>query len=283
MRPIRKKYQVGELAKLLGISSQMIRNYEKKGLLSPSRLDSNYRSYEAPDLTLLFLLRKYRAFGYSLDEIKELVTQDSESLLDQETQLLAQIDQEIERLCTLKQYVNQEISALEEYHRFADGIRMETMPHMRGFFYRDNRTLNRSIFHSSQFASIAKEIPPLIYMICFSPEILESNDAAYKVGFIETAQTHAAFPKEVQQMETDDTVDYVTLYLTHVTHKENGEWATCDITNDFRESGVLQYLEENGLRVAGNIIGFKVFDKYDARSFTHSFKYWIPVLTLKQV
>lgn len=38
--------RIGEFAKLLGISDQTLRNYEKKGILIPKKLPSGYRYYD---------------------------------------------------------------------------------------------------------------------------------------------------------------------------------------------------------------------------------------------
>lgn len=43
---ILKTYKIGEIAKLLGISAETIRNYEKKGLIEPYKEDSNYRYFD---------------------------------------------------------------------------------------------------------------------------------------------------------------------------------------------------------------------------------------------
>ncbi|MFQ7539493.1 MAG: MerR family transcriptional regulator, partial [Clostridium sp.] len=41
-----KTYKIGEIAKMLGISAETIRNYEKKGLICPYKEESNYRYFD---------------------------------------------------------------------------------------------------------------------------------------------------------------------------------------------------------------------------------------------
>lgn len=39
------KMKISEFARILGVSSQTLRNYEKKGIFIPNRLPSGYRIY----------------------------------------------------------------------------------------------------------------------------------------------------------------------------------------------------------------------------------------------
>lgn len=50
------KYFVGDLARILNLSSEMIRYYEKMEMFKPHRQeDSNYRIYSAKDVILLVI------------------------------------------------------------------------------------------------------------------------------------------------------------------------------------------------------------------------------------
>ena len=44
-----KKYRIGEIAELLNVSKEMIRYYERCGIIAPDRTESNYREYSALD------------------------------------------------------------------------------------------------------------------------------------------------------------------------------------------------------------------------------------------
>ena len=67
------EYKIGEVSKMLNISKEMIRYYEKKGALSPSRVqDNNYRTYSSMDVFLLMEIKRYQALGISVKEITNL-------------------------------------------------------------------------------------------------------------------------------------------------------------------------------------------------------------------
>jgi MerR family copper efflux transcriptional regulator len=66
--------QIGELAAASGITAKMIRHYESIGLLPrPTRRDSGYRDYGAPDLHRLRFVRRAKDLGFSIDQIRELL------------------------------------------------------------------------------------------------------------------------------------------------------------------------------------------------------------------
>lgn len=66
---------IGEAAKQSGVSMKMIRHYESIGLLTaPIRTTSGYRLYAEQDIHVLRFIHRARSLGFSLDEIKELVS-----------------------------------------------------------------------------------------------------------------------------------------------------------------------------------------------------------------
>ena len=72
------EYSIGQVSRLLGLSIEGIRNYEKSGIIQSHRPeDSNYRKYNYLDITSLIRARLYRALGYSLRET-EALTNDSD-------------------------------------------------------------------------------------------------------------------------------------------------------------------------------------------------------------
>lgn len=62
---------IGELAKLGGVATSLLRYYEKEGLLEPlGRTASGYRYYAAAAIQQLLFIRKAQRYGFSLQDIK---------------------------------------------------------------------------------------------------------------------------------------------------------------------------------------------------------------------
>ena len=65
---------IGEAAKAADVSTKMIRNYERIGLLPPAkRSDSGYRLYGLRDVSVLRFIRQSRRLGFSMEQIAELI------------------------------------------------------------------------------------------------------------------------------------------------------------------------------------------------------------------
>lgn len=66
--------KIGDLSRLTQTRVETIRYYEKAGLLpEPARTSANYRAYSLNHLEQLRFIRKARALGFSLEEVRELL------------------------------------------------------------------------------------------------------------------------------------------------------------------------------------------------------------------
>lgn len=89
----KKSYTVGQLAQDTGIKPVTIRYYEKIGLLpQASRSEAGYRLYSKADHSRLLFIRRSRGLGFSLDDIRELL-----SLADRQQESCAGVDAKVEQ------------------------------------------------------------------------------------------------------------------------------------------------------------------------------------------
>lgn len=67
-------FTIGQLARLSGAGVETIRYYEREGLIAkPPRRSSGYREYPEDTLSRLRFIRRAKALGFSLKDIKELL------------------------------------------------------------------------------------------------------------------------------------------------------------------------------------------------------------------
>lgn len=73
LKQSQETFLISELAAQLDMSPHTIRFYEEKGLISPGRTPGNQRVYTAKDRARLKLILRGKRFGFSLDEIAEMI------------------------------------------------------------------------------------------------------------------------------------------------------------------------------------------------------------------
>ena len=93
-------FTISELAHQLEISPSSIRFYEEKGLIKPDRSPGNQRIYTRRNRARLKLILRGKRFGFSLDEIAEMIGAE-EANMDEVEQIDGSqifLDQKIEEI-----------------------------------------------------------------------------------------------------------------------------------------------------------------------------------------
>ncbi|MGW1376388.1 MerR family transcriptional regulator [Streptomyces sp. NPDC002446] len=87
--------RIGELAGLVGVSTRAVRHYHHLGLLAePERRANGYREYGLRDAVALARLRRLTELGLGLDEVRDVLADDSGRDLDE---VLASLDADLAR------------------------------------------------------------------------------------------------------------------------------------------------------------------------------------------
>lgn len=97
-----KTFQVKEVCEICKVTRKALLIYEEKGILTPSRVneETGYRYYSAENVSKIMLIRKFQSFGFSLDEIREYLTDTKElsEVLDRLTHLKEELEETIGQL-----------------------------------------------------------------------------------------------------------------------------------------------------------------------------------------
>ncbi|WP_163151733.1 MerR family DNA-binding transcriptional regulator [Anoxybacillus sp. MB8] len=105
-------YTISQLAEQFDVSTRTIRYYEERGLISPIRTESGQRLYTKKDRAVLKLILRGKRFGFSLDEIHEMISlfdndrtgrKQLEKTIAYGEQKLKEVTERIEDLMQLKQ------------------------------------------------------------------------------------------------------------------------------------------------------------------------------------
>ncbi len=108
-----KQYRIGEYAKYLGVTPDLLKHYEDVGIIQSQRSESGYRYYPFHMATRLIESVRLRNYGLTLREIKEIL--NDHSLDNKEVEAL--ISRHVRRL---EQEVQLDEALLDEYAAFQD-------------------------------------------------------------------------------------------------------------------------------------------------------------------
>ena len=100
---------IKEASLATGISRDMIRFYEKKGLVKPERRENGYRDYSDHDLFMLVMARQYSDIGIPLDSISSMMNNH-----DLE-QFKADIDTAIAELEKERMWIDQRLTFANDF------------------------------------------------------------------------------------------------------------------------------------------------------------------------
>ncbi|MBD2175824.1 pentapeptide repeat-containing protein [Pseudanabaena sp. FACHB-1998] len=112
---------IGELSRLAEIPTATIRYYERLGLLlEPLRSPQGYRLYAPDALERLLFIQSAKAFGLSLEEVKQLLDLQALHTIPYATfkqmvsQHLEKLDSQIQELMTQRQTITQRLERIAE-------------------------------------------------------------------------------------------------------------------------------------------------------------------------
>ncbi len=113
---------IGQISKISGLSRDTIRFYEKIGLIEAQASESpfnNYKNYTTATLERLQWIKRAKKFGFTLQEISELLTSMEENkatcsfLYEKVTTKISSIEEEIRILVATKKRIVENLDLVQ--------------------------------------------------------------------------------------------------------------------------------------------------------------------------
>lgn len=111
-----KKYSINEVSQIFNTTTNKLRFYEKKGLINPSRDETNnYRYYNKEDIGVIQTILMYRVLDLSIEDIKQIIEKDSKyNILGHFHKQWEALNDEIHRLRLLKDSIEEIMDVMYE-------------------------------------------------------------------------------------------------------------------------------------------------------------------------
>lgn len=137
------KYKVSDLSKVLGVTTNTIRRYEKEGFINSERDKSDYRWYEEFDICKTAIIRLLIKCGFTHSEIKEMLDNNSDKITEICQNRLDEIDKEMSRLYFLRHWLKDNIQLFNTLEQIGEGFMTMKNPSLRYILYsKGDRLLN---------------------------------------------------------------------------------------------------------------------------------------------
>ena len=254
---IAMEYSIGDFAALLGQSADILRYYEKVGLLRPDRDPrNNYRRYSESQALSVMNLRMYRSFRMGLPDMRRIT--QGQSVREQNAELSRKRDQIMEQIQTLQQEAKR-IEELKVFYDFA-----ETRNGMVGLVDMEESyslyVLGKGTHTDPLTLRLVREwmrhLPYTYFAVGIPKESLlsedENLDVRLGVGVLEHYQKKLSLPlsKDVETFPKGECV-----YM-HLSSSNPFELRKKDL------SPLYEFVNENGLQISSEAVGRTFAEEY---------------------
>lgn len=129
-----KKYKIGEFAREMGVSQDMIKHYEKYGIIKPEIDEqTNYRYFNIQQGEKIIESKKYRNLGFTIKESADLIfKKDFKGIKQELINKQREMEFEVEHLQAYLTQINQLLKIAD---RFEHNIANWEIVHLDGFYF----------------------------------------------------------------------------------------------------------------------------------------------------
>ena len=265
------KYKIGDVARILGISTDLLRYYEKKGVVTPYKdAHNDYRYYDSWDINFLMDCLWFKNFGFSIEQIADMVripsATDLEDIFEYKEDELRSTIRRCELLLQRSEEHRAQLQRIEPMLGVCD---IQTSPRILRYINRVGKeypsgegleTFARKWLRAMPFNHRCFEISPLA---------LNGGEDDTRWGFSlhESYVEQLDFPTE-PPMEVCDSRPCV-----HTVFSSCGKDNFTPRHLDY----ALDWMRGEGLSPAGPAIGELVASVYADNQFRGYFECWIPI------
>jgi DNA-binding transcriptional MerR regulator len=265
------RYKIGDVARILGISTDLIRYYEEKGVVSPQKDEhNNYRYYDTWDTNFLIDCIWYKHYGFGIDQIAHMLSEytcdDLLECLDNKT---VEIEANVRRQQMLLERLRQHRTSVANISNYLGKCDTRYRPAMIYYLNRHNAAYyNRSDIQ--QLSVEWQKYMPFTKRYFELPENDDKNsDAGYSWGFSLDRHYVDDFNIKIEP----PVHNLPSCYCIHSAFKSSGKNAFTPHHLDY----MYDYAKENGYTVAGKACGRLVCSVVDNGRVTGFFEAWLPV------
>lgn len=242
-----KRYSISKVAKMFGISSELLRSYERKELVLPLRDANGYRTYTKQDIYMLSTIRILKNMGYSLDEVEQLMQSNYDGALAMKKTRCMEMEQEIEYLKLKLHAIHQDCAEFEDAQSNIGHITWATSPAMLRI---NNQINDRFTCDDPEMLRWVEHLPIVRISPCFSLASITAGTDEVRFGYAVEAKLAPLLGLErTAKIQIKESANCLTTVI-----KSSGEqYLSTKMLN-----GILDYCHQHNHQLIGDIWGITI-------------------------
>lgn len=178
------KYSTNDLSKILSISGNTIRRYEKMGYLGNKRNECNgYREFDSADVEKLMYVSKYRKLEFSHKDISNIFENDIKYTQDVFEMKLSEFENKINYLMALMHMLKDDINLIGRIQEYGNNPFLFNCSAMNYIFYQVNGKLCTKET-GEDVENFIKTCNEYEYMYYFNKEHIVNGELKYNEGIV---------------------------------------------------------------------------------------------------
>lgn len=251
------KYIISELAKLLNVSTNTVRRYERFGHIKSVRDDNNgYRYYNKGDITRLMSVRVLRKYGFTHSDIIKMKDYSIQELINTYQVQMQNMDEEIAYATSLRHRLSDDLILLEKANNMKHNIYIRDCIAYSYVLYQSGEKLlmeENRIKKIHEYLYLAPKVQ-MIYII--RKEDIENENIVINMGWavkvFDLEQFHIKENEYTERYNTRKTLMSLEKTPAIVNKMDN-----IQVNNQLLKEP-LAYLKKENLRLDGDILGVKI-------------------------
>ena len=243
-----KTYTIGEMARMLGVTAETIRYYERKNIIRPiHNEESGYRYYTTWDLHMIIRARCYLGFGFTIEQTADILQKENIGEIDdvlsgQEKALEQQIIYQMNLLKKLRANRTLIRDSKERSHQ----LTVQMSPAM----YRVNTQVNYELILSKEeqreIRKMCEKVPFVFSTALFRKEDIEAGKTDFDFGIgIEEQFADLLQVRETEQIRYHPS----RLCLYMCVPSRSSRFLTYQVLQP-----AFDYMKEHNLQLSGDVI-----------------------------
>ncbi|MEI3163696.1 MAG: MerR family transcriptional regulator [Lachnospirales bacterium] len=257
------QYKISELAKILGITTNAIRMYEKDGYITSERNKSNYRLYDKFDIYRISIIRLLIKCGFTHSDINNFVNKNSTEKHKIYSNKLAQIDNEIQRLYFLRHWLKDNIQLIDTIKEIGDNYVIKVCPALKYIPYSKDDKILKEPKRLELINKFIYEIPEIQLVKVYKHFDFENNIfTRYDAWAMKTSDITRLNVGDIINEDNEFIKDYPSqkcLYgvIEIPTHLLEIDEELHKVHQKFYDKAYA-YMKENNMKICGNIMEIMV-------------------------